>query len=1140
MAEDKQKELLNALDQFLKADVVDKQRLLEAQGDLLLTDEAIAILRAQVGSLDEGSEERQYWEAHAALLGACRSAGVSAAFNQLALQSEEETPPLTVGELNELIAWIDAAQNDETVPRGSLVREIRRALTFVNPRTAPDIWAGLQSILGYELLGLSEHSDEALLNEAVAACRAALTVFTRDRVPLAWASTQFNFGSALRKLGDERDDDATLRDAVAAFRLALEEFTREQAPLEWEMTQHRLGLALWALGERGDYAALTEAIAAFRNILQVLTRERAPREWAETQNSLGHVHVLLGKRGDVAALGQAITAYRQALEVLTRDRHPHRWAKMQANLGDALSHLGKHRHYRTCLFFAVEAFRRALEVSSPKSDPRGWATIQMSLADALREIGEREKNAEYFEQAAGAVREAQDRIDRKREPLKWACVQHNRANILAAIGENSDPSALLEAVAVYRLALEEITRERVPLNWAMTQYCLGTTLHLLGERGDDAALRDAVDAYRLALGERTRERAPRQWMKTYRALAHAFLLSGDCRAVVAHLAPELDGLVEAALGARTEADRRQVIGAMSGLGDVLAFAHLKIDAPHAAMRAAIQGRGVMLEVAHLIRQLDRDETLSAARKSFIDAARAYDLISTRRTEAVINGKPGPSEHDVGTKRAANEAAYATFRAEIARARAENPGSGTAPLTAEELRRLVPEGGALAIPIVTEIGGAVILLAHGDAGTADSSDIAPIGLRVLWLDGMTSNRANELAQDSFEARQRFEALIDENTPTKSDDGAVTAKKRASLRTAVATFDQSIRETAERLGDLLMRPLAEALQAMGLAPASRGDPDAPEVVMLAPGRLASLPLAAAPCGFGWFMEGYALSFAPSASALAASAEVRRRKPSDPPHVLCITNPTNDLADPKKPDELMRNNPAAEVYKADGTVIDLHLEATRETVLEELGNGATHLVVYTHGGFDPLAPEQSFLQLVKRDATSKEADDAAAPQDTHDKLFPADLRDVPGLQLRTVILGACNSGRFGVHAAPDEFEGLIGGFMEAGAASVCGSHWPVSAAATAPFVCDVLKHEKEGHSMARAVRAASLAMRAGVFGTAFMNAPVYARTPAGLMAPSRGANHAPNNDPLPNPPPVLTSDAPFYAAAFAAWGAGQTTKP
>src|SRR5271166_5278947 len=84
--------------------------------------------------------------------------------------------------------------------------------------------------------------------EAVAAYRAALEEWTRERVPLDWAMTQMNLGTALKTLGERETGTARLDEAVAAYRAALEENTRERVPLGWAMTQMNLGNALTRLG----------------------------------------------------------------------------------------------------------------------------------------------------------------------------------------------------------------------------------------------------------------------------------------------------------------------------------------------------------------------------------------------------------------------------------------------------------------------------------------------------------------------------------------------------------------------------------------------------------------------------------------------------------------------------------------------------------------------------------------------------------------------------------------------------------------------------------------------------------------------------------------------------------------------------
>ena len=56
--------------------------------------------------------------------------------------------------------------------------------------------------------------------------------------------TQNNLGNALWTLGEREDGTARLEEAVAAYRAALEVWTRERVPLDWAMTQNNLGNAL--------------------------------------------------------------------------------------------------------------------------------------------------------------------------------------------------------------------------------------------------------------------------------------------------------------------------------------------------------------------------------------------------------------------------------------------------------------------------------------------------------------------------------------------------------------------------------------------------------------------------------------------------------------------------------------------------------------------------------------------------------------------------------------------------------------------------------------------------------------------------------------------------------------------------------
>jgi hypothetical protein len=82
----------------------------------------------------------------------------------------------------------------------------------------------------FEVTSARGESGTATLERAVQAYEAALLERTRERVPLDWATTQNNLGTALRTLGEREGGTATLQRAVEALRPPSWS-TRERVPL---------------------------------------------------------------------------------------------------------------------------------------------------------------------------------------------------------------------------------------------------------------------------------------------------------------------------------------------------------------------------------------------------------------------------------------------------------------------------------------------------------------------------------------------------------------------------------------------------------------------------------------------------------------------------------------------------------------------------------------------------------------------------------------------------------------------------------------------------------------------------------------------------------------------------------------------
>ncbi|MBI5162602.1 MAG: tetratricopeptide repeat protein, partial [Magnetospirillum sp.] len=153
---------------------------------------------------------------------------------------------------------------------GPLADKLRRLHAAPPSGATPDQRASLAVSLGNVLSAIGEQGgDAARLEAAVIAYRAALELRSRERVPLAWATTQNNLGAALSSLGTRESGTARLEAAVTAYRAALEVRTRERVPLDWATTQNNLGNALSLLGEReSGTARLEAAVTAYRAALE--------------------------------------------------------------------------------------------------------------------------------------------------------------------------------------------------------------------------------------------------------------------------------------------------------------------------------------------------------------------------------------------------------------------------------------------------------------------------------------------------------------------------------------------------------------------------------------------------------------------------------------------------------------------------------------------------------------------------------------------------------------------------------------------------------------------------------------------------------------------------------------------------------
>jgi tetratricopeptide (TPR) repeat protein len=157
-----------------------------------------------------------------------------------------------------------------------------------------------------------ESGDEAVLAEAVAHYRRALSGFGAPHHEDEAAAVRWNLAIALHLEGGMRDENAPLREAAELLRDLV---ASDDPALDRREANRRLGQILLVLGETDNsIRVLVESVTALEAALVGADQDGRDRlAWAETQNALATALQALGEREwSLARLEAALKARRNA------------------------------------------------------------------------------------------------------------------------------------------------------------------------------------------------------------------------------------------------------------------------------------------------------------------------------------------------------------------------------------------------------------------------------------------------------------------------------------------------------------------------------------------------------------------------------------------------------------------------------------------------------------------------------------------------------------------------------------------------------------------------------------------------------------------------------------------------------------
>lgn len=854
----------------------------------------------------------------------------------------------------------------------------REALQVLTRRRSPTGFVRAKLSLG-EIL--ADRGDEitspGLLAEAVACLRTAVETDVQQGKPLR-ADAVFLMARTLLRLGEITSQGKVIREAIDAYLVSAAAFREEGALVPALRADLNRGYALQGLGElRSDRRILVEALEVSARVARQVRRKTDDDLWADAQVAHALGLQSLGEfDADPDVLGWALTVLGKAHEVHTRESGERAWGIVEHNRATILSKRGELAGEPRDLRQAIAAFEAILGTAM---SAEARAQTQNGLAVARQRLGGLLRDRALLDQAVLDYDDQLATCQQLEAPLDTARVFNNRGTVLQELGElTAEPQFFERADRSFAAALAAYPRARGPFDWAMVQLNRGGALLGYGEIKRSAdILQRALTSFRAALTVYRPGRAPLEYAKTQQNVGRA---QGELFALTQDRT-HLLAAVRAYRSALQVLDRN---GAEEQRQDTSSYL------AHALVRLGRHAEAAPLIEATIARSAT---AIGAASRSVESHDHTVDQVGDLHALLSLCRLRQRVPEVLSALQAVEDGRARLLKADPAssdRRRARRPR-----LTLATLSALVPPGGALILPVliqeaafvfvVTEAGGLEVL----ERGFPDLT-YSQARLQLFAINGWVDVYGETVAAPAF----------------RRDTRPATAYDR---------WNSKIDRVSRWAWSALMGPLDTHLRAR-----SRLEPGAP-VILLPPGLLGPLPLAGAtsdpseaPFGARW-----TVSYAPSLESLAASRRRAIRAQAGHARLLAVIDPSTEraaLASAREERAFLIRHFA----RTPPTILE-GPDATPTRVIDQLPR-ATHFLASTHGRHDREAPRRSALAL------------------SGGALTPGDLGPAALGRMRLVYLAACESGLAGVARMEEEFIGLPTAFLQAGAACVVGSLWPV----------------------------------------------------------------------------------------------------
>jgi CHAT domain-containing protein/tetratricopeptide (TPR) repeat protein len=989
-------------------------------------------------------------------------------------------------------------RDDRVLERAQLL--FARALALINRRIDPAAWCTAANSLGAvhvaraQLSGSRTHRKEAI--KLFGEIRATAL---RGGLLQAWADASKNQLLEEQRDAEERHDVPGLIRVERGARRTLDTLRRRRAAVDLSELRHFQAITLCKIADlRYRRRLLEEARRLWEENLTAWPRERAEWRWAAYVNSLAVVEMTIGeKESSAAAFERALELLSQVADFPSSRRRRRGGAKPPWNprsapqnysyalsnavgVRDKLSMLRKSRKPIDDMVEDTEALladgtitdaalvalaqrgrvraeialarlsgrpsdldrteelaAKALDALRRANETYGIVDVLTSLADGMKSLARPPDAIRRLERAEGYARKAVEEMRPARGSeayvAAWRLLMEIRLRLAAWRGRVPRVHAILAKVRRCRRRLgKAVSRQQAEHLDAVILDCRSVIARLEKRPRGYAAL-----ARRLRVSGDPGGLAASAPLVSRLALGHALSRAGDTAGAIATWT-DAQRLLWAEI-ARTGASEMAaaVTCGVGETGHALTTGEGLSLADELAMALLLRGRRGDVERAVTAIERGRAILPTTGRLQIPEVAKAQEQL--RRAEArlaeqtgtVFTRKRGGRRLAVAGEKVAALRAALTAKTSLA--------LGMPSVDCAAVVRTLPHDAAVAVLVVAERDGGVILLGRDARGRQCANGLVLRGLGRLAFDSLLLGRIG-----------KTDGLI---AAIESIRDLGEQAKRHELLSAVDRFSRRLAACQTMLRPLLLDPLAREIgRTLG--------PHIQRLCWLVPSALWPLPLHALTPTVGQLPP--VQSYGRTVNEVVALRQ-RASAPRSSSRVLIVNDPLDNM-ETLPVERLQAANKALRGPSLRGR------QAASRAILSKLRNAGL-FVFHGHGQFVAGDHDQTGLRV----SSVRRRGRGVVESVPHEILSINAMRELAVSPRRLAILSACDVGSVDLHATQEDFAGLPSELLESGFASVIAATWPVEQRATVELMALLLERlGEDGRDPARALSAAQSALR------------------------------------------------------------------